>query len=113
MQRLPVEIRDGKVDVAEVMGRIRERIRGRRDQGLYTDDEVDELYALKIQAFADEAEIDPDVLARLMAPNHNWNISPDYRIETHRAGWRGPRLGADRWTKRRRGRCSQPWRADN
>jgi hypothetical protein len=86
MDKLPVEIRDGKVDVAEVMGRIRERIRGRRDQGLYTDDEVDELYALKVQAFADEAEIDPDVLARLMAPNHNWNISPDYRIETHRQG---------------------------
>ncbi len=86
MERLPVEIRDGKVDVAEVMGRIRERIRGRRDQGLYTDDEVDELYALKVQAFADEAEIDPDVLARLMAPNHNWNISQDYRIETHREG---------------------------
>ena len=21
-----------------------------------------------------------------MAPNHNWNISTDYRIETHRAG---------------------------
>jgi hypothetical protein len=87
MDKLPVEIRDGKVDVAEVMGRIRERIRGRRDQGLYTDDEVDELYALKVQAFADEAEIDPDVLARLMAPNHNWNISPDYRIETHRQGF--------------------------
>src|SRR5262249_38742999 len=67
-------------------GRIRERIRGRREQGLYTDDEVDELYALKVQAFADEAEIDPDVLARLMAPNHNWNISQDYRIETHRQG---------------------------
>jgi hypothetical protein len=86
MEKLPVEIRDGKVDVADVMARIRDRIRGRRDQGLYTDDEVDELYALKVQAFADEAEIDPDVLARLMAPNHNWNISPDYRIETHRLG---------------------------
>jgi hypothetical protein len=86
MEELSVEIRDGKVDVAEVMARIRERIRARRDQGLYGDDEVDELYALKVQAFADEAEIDPDVLARLMAPNHNWNISADYRIETHRLG---------------------------
>jgi hypothetical protein len=76
LEKLPVEIRDGTVDVAEVMGRIRERIRGRRDQGLYSDDEVDELYALKVQA-----------LARLMAPNHNWNISPDYRIETHREGF--------------------------
>ncbi len=77
---------DGTVDVSKVMARIRERIRGRRDLGLYTEDEVDELTALKLQAFADEAGIDPELLARLMADNQNWNISPDYRIETHRKG---------------------------
>jgi hypothetical protein len=77
---------DGRVDVAEVMSRIREKIRGRRDRGLYTDEEVEELSALKLQAFADDAGIDPELLARLMAPNHNWNISTDYRIETHRRG---------------------------
>ena len=82
---------DGRVDVAEIMSRIREKIRGRRDLGLYTDEEVEELTALKLQAFADDAGIDPELLARLMAPNHNWNISTDYRIETHRAGL-GPRL---------------------
>jgi len=78
---------DGRVDVAKVMARIREKIRGRRDLGLYTDDEVQELTALKLQAFADDAGIDPELLARLMADNHNWNISTDYRIETHRAGY--------------------------
>jgi hypothetical protein len=77
---------DGRVDVAEVMSRIREKIRGRRDRGLYTDEEVEELTALKLQAFADDAGIDPELLVRLMAPNHNWNISTDYRIETHRQG---------------------------
>jgi hypothetical protein len=77
---------DGTVDVAKVMARIREKIRGRRDLGLYTDDEVEELTALKLQAFADDAGIDPELLARLMADNHNWNISTDYRIETHRSG---------------------------
>jgi hypothetical protein len=77
---------DGRVDVAEVMSRLREKIRGRRDLGLYTDEEVEELTALKLQAFADDAGIDPELLARLMAPNHNWNISTDYRIETHRRG---------------------------
>ena len=82
---------DGRVDVAEVMARIREKIRGRRDLGLYTDEEVEELTALKLQAFADDAGIDPELLARLMAPNHNWNISTDYRIETHRRGF-GARL---------------------
>jgi hypothetical protein len=78
---------EGRVDVAEVMARIREKIRGRRDLGLYTDEEVEELTALKLQAFADDAGIDPELLARLMAPNHNWNISTDYRIETHRQGF--------------------------
>src|SRR5512147_3281213 len=78
---------DGRVDVAEVMSKIREKIRGRRDLGLYTDEEVEELTALKLQAFADDAGIDPELLARLMADNHNWNISTDYRIETHRRGY--------------------------
>ena len=77
---------DGRVDVAAIMAGIREKIRGRRDRGLYTDEEVEELSALRLQAFADDAGIDPDLLARLMAPNHNWNISTDYRIETHRSG---------------------------
>ncbi len=77
---------DGTVDVSKVMAGIREKIRGRRDLGLYTDDEVEELTALKLQAFADDAGIDPELLARLMADNHNWNISTDYRIETHRQG---------------------------
>jgi hypothetical protein len=77
---------DGRVDVAAVMARLRDKIRGRRNLGLYTDEEVEELVALKLQAFADDAGIDPELLARLMAPNHNWNISPDFRIETHRRG---------------------------
>ena len=82
-------IKDGRIDVADVMGRIREKIRGKRAEGLYSDDEVEELTALKLQAFADEAEIDPELLARLMRTDHNWNISTDYRIETHRPGFGG------------------------
>ena len=50
---------DGRVDVSVVMNRIREKIRGRRDLGLYSDEEVEELSALKLQAFADDAGIDP------------------------------------------------------
>jgi hypothetical protein len=71
------------------MARIRERIRGQREIGRYTDDEIDELAALRLQAFADEAEVDPELLARLMAADHNWNISTDYRIESHRRGLEG------------------------
>jgi hypothetical protein len=77
---------DGQVDVATIMARIREKIRSRRDRGFYTDEEVEELSALRLQAFADDAGIDPELLSRLMAPDHNWNISTDYRIQSHRAG---------------------------
>jgi hypothetical protein len=80
---------DGRVDVAAIMAGIREKIRGRRDLGLYTDEEVEELTALRLQAFADDAGIDPELLSRLMAANHNWNVSTDYRIETHRGGFKG------------------------
>jgi hypothetical protein len=85
----PVVIKDGRIDVGDVMARIRQRIREKREIGRYSDDEVLELTALKLQAFADEAEIDPELLARLMARDHNWNISTDYRIETHRQGLSG------------------------
>ena len=82
----PVVVKDGRIDVGLVMARIRERIRAKREIGRYSDEEVEELAALKLQAFSDEAEIDPELLARLMAKDHNWNISTDYRIETHRKG---------------------------
>ncbi len=78
---------DGRVDVAKVMATVREKIRGRRDLGLYTEEEVAELASLKLQAFADDAGIDSELLARLMADNNNWNISTDYRIATHRRGF--------------------------
>jgi hypothetical protein len=82
-----IETKGGRVDVAEVMAGIRDKIRRKRDLGQYGDEEVEEMVGLKLQAFADEAEIDPELLARLMAPNHNWNISVDYRIKTHRRGF--------------------------
>jgi hypothetical protein len=82
-----IETKGGRVDVAEVMAGIRDKIRRKRDLGQYGDEEVEEMVGLKLQAFADEAEIDPELLARLMAPNHNWNISVDYRIQTHRTGY--------------------------
>jgi hypothetical protein len=77
---------DGKVRVVEVMARLRERLRGRRDLGLFSDDEVDELALVKLQEMLENAHIDPELLARLMAPDHNWNISADYTIRSHRSG---------------------------
>jgi hypothetical protein len=77
---------DGRVRVVEVMARLRERLRGRRDLGLYSDDEVDELAAVKLQEMLENAHIDPELLTRLMAPDHNWNISANYSVRSHRQG---------------------------
>jgi hypothetical protein len=77
---------DGRVRVVEVMARLRERIRGRRDLGFYSDDEVDEVASIKLGEMLENAHIDPELLARLVAPDHNWNISADYTIRSHRTG---------------------------
>lgn len=78
---------EGRVRVVHVMSRLRERVRGRRDLGLYSDDEVDELALVRLQEMLENAHIDPELLARLMAPDHNWNISADYTIRSHRSGF--------------------------
>ncbi|MBI3932986.1 MAG: hypothetical protein HY317_06190 [Acidobacteria bacterium] len=85
----PFVTKDGRIEVAEIMRGIRDRIRQKRDQGLYTDEELEEMILLKLQAFGDEAEIHPELLERLLEPSHAWNISVDYRIESHRAGLPG------------------------
>lgn len=78
----PLELKDGRIDVADVMAYIREKVRRKQR-------DVEQLTAVKLQAFTDAADIDPDLLARLMAPGDRWNISIDYRIETHRRGLSG------------------------
>lgn len=80
-----IVIKDDQVDVAEIMKQIRERIQRKRELGIYTDEEVEEITSLRLQSYADEAEIDTELLTKLLQPNHNWNISVDYAIKTHRS----------------------------
>ncbi|MBN2056362.1 hypothetical protein JW905_15675 [bacterium] len=81
-----IVINDGEVDVVEIMKTIRERIQRKRELGIYTDEEVEEIATLRLQGYADEAEIDSELLGKLLQPNHNWNIRVDYRIKSHRGG---------------------------
>ena len=74
------------VDVVAIMKEIREAIQKKREQGLYTDEEVDSLAALRLRAFAEEARIDDKLLKRLLGDSHDWNISVDYLIRTTRTG---------------------------
>ncbi|PYQ16815.1 MAG: hypothetical protein DMF80_03580 [Acidobacteria bacterium] len=74
------------VDVVRIMKEIRESIQKKREQGLYTDEEVESLAALRLRAYGEEARIDGKLLERLLGPTHDWNISVDYLIRTTRPG---------------------------
>jgi len=76
---------DGRADVTRIMERLRERIGARREQVLAAGG-LEEAVRLRLHDLADEADVDPELLARLLDPAGNWNISIDYRVETHRRG---------------------------
>jgi len=76
---------DGRVDVARIMDRVRERIGARRERVLAAGG-LDEAVRMRLHDLADEADIDPELLARLLSPGAGWNISIDYRVQTHRRG---------------------------
>jgi hypothetical protein len=77
----PLVDADGRVDVERVMTAVRDAVRKRRD-GLTLEQAVD----AGMVEIADESGIDPELLTDLLARDPGWNISPDYRIETHRRG---------------------------
>lgn len=73
----------GRVDVDRVMSAVREAVRRRRDE---PSTPVEVAVAERLVELADESGIDPELLAHLLAADGRWNVSPDYRIETHRRG---------------------------
>jgi hypothetical protein len=76
---------DGRADVARIMQRLRDRISSRRERTL-TEGRLDDAVKLRLQEMVDEAELDSELLARLLAPGKGWNISIDYRVQSHRRG---------------------------
>ena len=74
------------VDVVGIMSEIRESIRLKRQQGIYTDEESESLALQRLRSAAQQAQIDPRLVEALMGPSHDWNIAADYRVETTRTG---------------------------
>lgn len=74
------------IDVARIMQQIRDDNRRRRERGVFTDEELEELARVRLRAFAAKAAIDPRLLERFLGPGHDWNIASDYIIRTHRKG---------------------------
>jgi hypothetical protein len=75
-----------RFSVVEIMSEIREDNRRKRERGIYTEEELDELARARLRAFAQTAHIDPRLLDRFLDPGHDWNIATDYIIRTHRRG---------------------------
>jgi hypothetical protein len=74
------------VDVVQIMREIRQAIQTKRAQGIYTDEEVAHLTALRLRSSGAEAEIDETLLRGLLAESHAWNIATGYAIRTTRTG---------------------------
>ena len=82
----PFVAKDGRVDVASVMEALREGIRKRRDEASFDGTPAEESVARRLKVLADEAELDDELLERLLRDDPRWNLSPDYRVVTHRTG---------------------------
>jgi hypothetical protein len=74
------------VDVVRIMKEIRQGIQEKRARGIYTDEEVESLAALRLRSSGEEALIDDRLLERLLGESHDWNIDTDYLIRTTRTG---------------------------
>jgi len=81
----PAPAGEGRVDVASVMRVVRDAARRRRGDRATA---VEAAVAERMVDFADESGVDSDLLAHLLAADGRWNISPDYRVVTHRRGLR-------------------------
>jgi O-antigen chain-terminating methyltransferase len=85
-----IEIRDEEIDVEEIMCKIRENIKKRRESSAYTDtEEMKDLIEEPLQT-AETGELDTDNLQQeLDYLNRNWDTHAEYSISSHRrfTGW--------------------------
>lgn len=76
------EIKDEKIDVEEIMSKIRENIKKRKESGAYSE----EMEALIVKpsnlSFAEAKSGDPE--QDLIYINDNWDVHVDYEISSHR-----------------------------
>ena len=84
--QLPFDPESEPLDVARIVGAIREQVRSDREQGILTEEELDVLARDRIRALTEKAYIDPLLLERFLRRGHDWNIAADYLIRTHRSG---------------------------
>lgn len=73
-------------DVERIMAEIRASLQKKREQGIYTESAADALTEARLRSYSEDVLIDPRLLEWLRGPGDEWNISPDYVIQTTRTG---------------------------
>ena len=82
----PFSIQGDNVDVSKIMKAIQERVKKKKERGIYTDEELEEVTRLRLETLADEVDIDSTLIEHLRNEHAIWNISPNYSIKSHRKG---------------------------
>jgi hypothetical protein len=80
-------IQGDDVDVSKIMRTIQQRIEKKQRNGIYTDEELEEVTRLRLDTLADEIDIDAGLIEKLRSEQATWNISPDYALKSHRRGF--------------------------
>jgi hypothetical protein len=83
---LPFDPEREPLDVARIMGAIRERNRLEREKGALTEEELDAVARERLRSLVEKAYIDPMLLERFLRPGHDWNVASGYLIRSHRPG---------------------------
>ena len=68
------------------MAEIQASLERKRAQGIYIDAEADALTEKNLRSYSQGVLIDPRLVGWLHGPGAEWNISPDYAIQTTRTG---------------------------
>ena len=80
-----IEIRDEEIDVEEIMRKIRENIRKRRESGAYTySEEMNDLINEPIQAAETGELVSNNLQQDIDYLNRNWDTHAEYSISSHR-----------------------------
>ena len=74
------------VNVSKIMQQVQQRIEKKRESGIYTEEELEEVTRLRLENLADEIDIDSNLIENLRSSNAAWNITPDYQVKSHRKG---------------------------
>lgn len=95
------EIKSGGVDVEEVMRSIRQSIAEKKEQGLYTDDEIRRIEGHRLHPVLDPHEFRSPLLLELLSEPERWNYTfdPEAIYRSSRGGVGRLLEAARRWLR--------------